>query len=128
MAQQAANVAKKAIRAPFAGRLGITALQPGQYVNAGATLVTLQTLDPIHVDFSLPQQQLAGLAVGQAVTLAVDAFAGQRFAGTINAINPKVDPATRNVQVQATVANPGASCCRACLPTCASTWAASSRS
>lgn len=106
VAQQAANVAKKAIRAPFAGRLGITALQPGQYVNAGATLVTLQTLDPIHVDFSLPQQQLAGLAVGQAVTLAVDAFAGQRFAGTINAINPKVDPATRTVQVQATVANP----------------------
>ena len=106
VAQQAANVAKKAIRAPFAGRLGITALQPGQYVNAGATLVTLQTLDPIHVDFSLPQQQLAGLAVGQAVTLAVDAFAGQRFAGTINAIHPKVDPATRNVQVQATVANP----------------------
>ncbi|HOV19462.1 MAG TPA: efflux RND transporter periplasmic adaptor subunit [Ottowia sp.] len=106
VAQQAANVAKKAIRAPFAGRLGITALQPGQYVNAGATLVTLQTLDPIHVDFSLPQQQLAGLAVGQAVTLAVDAFAGQSFAGTINAINPKVDPATRTVQVQATVANP----------------------
>ena len=106
VAQQAANVAKKAIRAPFAGRLGITALQPGQYVNAGATLVTLQTLDPIHVDFSLPQQQLAGLAVGQAVTLAVDAFAGQGFAGTINAINPKVDPATRTVQVQATVANP----------------------
>ena len=106
VAQQAANVAKKAIRAPFAGRLGITALQPGQYVNAGATLVTLQTLDPIHVDFSLPQQQLAGLAVGQAVTLTVDAFAGQGFAGTINAINPKVDPATRTVQVQATVANP----------------------
>ena len=106
VAQQAANVAKKAIRAPFAGRLGITALQPGQYVNAGATLVTLQTLDPIHVDFSLPQQQLAGLAVGQAVTLVVDAFAGQSFAGTINAINPKVDPATRTVQVQATVANP----------------------
>ncbi len=106
VAQQAANLAKKAIRAPFAGRLGITTLQPGQYVNAGATLVTLQTLDPIRVDFTLPQQQLAGLAVGQAVTLAVDAFGGQGFAGAINAINPKVDPATRNVQVQATVANP----------------------
>ena len=106
VAQQAANLAKKAIRAPFAGRLGITTLQPGQYVNAGATLVTLQTLDPIRVDFSLPQQQLAGLAVAQAVTLAVDAFAGQVFSGQINAINPKVDPATRNVQVQATVANP----------------------
>lgn len=106
VAQQAANLAKKAIRAPFAGRLGITTLQPGQYVNAGATLVTLQTLDPIRVDFTLPQQQLAGLAVGQAVTLAVDAFAGQAFSGQINAINPKVDPATRSVQVQATVANP----------------------
>ena len=106
VAQQAANLAKKSIRAPFAGRLGITALQPGQYVNAGAVLVTLQTLDPIHVDFALPQQQLAGLALGQKVNLAFDAFAGQNFAGTITAINPKVDPATRNVQVQATVANP----------------------
>ncbi|MFS2055117.1 efflux RND transporter periplasmic adaptor subunit, partial [Variovorax sp. CT11-76] len=104
--QQAALVAKKSIRAPFAGRLGITALNPGQYVNAGDKLVTLQTLDPIYVDFTLPQQQLAGLAVGQAVNLAVDAFAGQAFSGKINAISPKVDAATRNVQVQATVSNP----------------------
>lgn len=106
VAQQAANVAKKSIRAPFAGRLGITTLQPGQYINAGATLVTLQTLDPIRVDFTLPQQQLGGLKVGQTVDLGIDAFAGQHFDGKINAINPKVDPATRNVQVQATVANP----------------------
>ncbi|MGH8822626.1 MAG: efflux RND transporter periplasmic adaptor subunit [Rhodoferax sp.] len=104
--QQAATVAKKAIRAPFGGRLGITTLQPGQYVNAGDKLVTLQTLDPIYVDFNLPQQQLNGLAVGQVVNLSIDAFPGQTFGGKINAINPKVDPSTRNVQVEATVANP----------------------
>lgn len=105
-AQQAAIVAHKSIRAPFAGRLGITALNPGQYINPGDVLVTLQTLDPIYVDFFLPQQQLAGLAVGQAVTVSVDTFAGKRFSGKITAINPKVDAKTRNVQVQATLANP----------------------
>ncbi|WP_435477459.1 efflux RND transporter periplasmic adaptor subunit [Variovorax sp. ZT5R36] len=104
--QQAAVVAKKSIRAPFSGRLGITALNPGQYVNAGDKLVTLQTLDPIYADFSLPQQQLAGLAVGQVVNLSVDTFPGQSFTGKINAISPKVDSATRNVQVEATVSNP----------------------
>lgn len=104
--QQAAVVAKKSIRAPFAGRLGISALNPGQYVNAGDKLVTLQTLDPIYVDFSLPQQQLAGLAVGQVVNLSVDTFPDQTFSGKINAISPKVDSATRNVQVEATIANP----------------------
>ncbi len=106
VAQQAAVVDKKSIRAPFAGRLGITTLQPGQYVNAGDKLVTLQTLDPIYVDFTLPQQQLNGLAVGQAVKLSLDAFPGQTFSGKINAINPKVDPSTRNILVEATVANP----------------------
>lgn len=104
--QQAAVVAKKSIRAPFAGRLGITTLNPGQYVNAGDKLVTLQTLDPIYVDFTLPQQQLAGLAVGQVVNLAVDTFPDQAFTGKINAISPKVDAATRNVQVEATISNP----------------------
>ncbi len=92
--------------ARFAGRLGITALNPGQYVNAGDKLVTLQTLDPIYVDFTLPQQQLAGLAVGQVVNLSVDTFPGQSFSGKINAISPKVDAATRNVQIEATIANP----------------------
>ena len=106
VAQQAAIVARKSIRAPFAGRLGITALNPGQYINPGAVLVTLQTLDPIYVDFNLPQQQLEGLAVGQSVAVSVDTFAGQTFSGKITAINPKVDPATRNVQVQAVLSNP----------------------
>jgi membrane fusion protein (multidrug efflux system) len=105
-AQQAAVVAKKTIRAPFSGRLGITAVNPGQYLNPGDTIVTLQTLDPIYVDFTLPQQELNGLATGQTVKLGIDAYPGQTFGGKINAINPKVDPSTRNVQVEATVTNP----------------------
>ncbi len=104
--QQAATVAKKSIRAPFAGRLGITHLNPGQYVNPGDKLVTLQTLDPIHVDFTLPQQQLGGLAIGQVVEVGVDTFGDRIYSGKINAINPIVDPSTRNVQVEATLANP----------------------
>jgi len=105
VAEQAALVAKKTIRAPFAGRLGITTVNPGQYLNPGDKIVTLQTLDPIYVDFNLPQNNLAGLSLGQRLTLASDAFAGQAFEGRITAINPKVDPGTRNVLLEATVAN-----------------------
>lgn len=106
VAQQAAIVARKAIRAPFAGRLGIAAVNEGQYVNPGDVLVTLQTLDPVYVNFSLPQQQLEGLATGQDVSVRVDALPGRAFQGQINAISPKVDASTRSVLVQATLANP----------------------
>lgn len=106
VAQQAALVAKKTIRAPFAGRLGITTVNPGQYLNPGDRIVTLQTIDPIYVDFSLPQSQIGGLAVGQVVNVVTDAFAGELFPGKITAISPKVDPATRNVLIEATIANP----------------------
>ncbi|SIR56903.1 membrane fusion protein, multidrug efflux system [Janthinobacterium sp. TND4EL3] len=105
-AQQAALVAKKTIRAPFAGKLGITTVNPGQYLNPGDKIVTLQTIDPIYVDFYIPQQQLGGLQVGQVLTLSSDAHANTAFAGKVSAISSKVDPATRNVQVEATVANP----------------------
>lgn len=105
-AQQAALVAKKTIRAPFAGKLGITSVNPGQYLNPGDKIVTLQTIDPIYVDFYIPQQQLGGLQVGQVLTLSSDAHANTAFAGKVSAISSKVDPATRNVQVEATVANP----------------------
>jgi membrane fusion protein (multidrug efflux system) len=105
MAQQSALVAKKTIRAPFAGRLGITTVNPGQYLNAGDKIVTLQTLDPIYIDFNLPQRQLSGLSPGQRITLSSDAYPGQHFEGKITAINPKVDPTTRNVQIEATVPN-----------------------
>jgi membrane fusion protein (multidrug efflux system) len=106
VAQQAALLAKKTIRAPFSGRLGITAVNPGQYLNPGDTIVTLQTLDPIYIDFQLPQNDVARLTVGQVVNLETDAYAGEIFTGEISAISPKVDQATRNVRVQATIANP----------------------
>ena len=105
-AQQAALVEKKTIRAPFAGKLGITTVNPGQYLNPGDKIVTLQTIDPIYVDFHIPQKQLSGLQVGQALNLSSDAHADTAFAGKVSAISSKVDPATRNVQVEATVANP----------------------
>jgi membrane fusion protein (multidrug efflux system) len=105
VAQQAATVEKKTIRAPFAGKLGITTLNAGQYLNAGDKIVTLQTIDPIFIDFFLPQKQIGNLAVGQKLILSNDAYTGQVFTGKITAISPKIDTATRNVQVEATVSN-----------------------
>ena len=104
VAQQAV-IDKKFIRAPFAGQLGIRAVDIGQYVNAGMTIVTLQALDPIYADFYLPQQALDQLKVGQAVTAKVDTYPDQTFPGEITAINPKVDASSRNVQVRATLKN-----------------------
>ncbi|MDE2133186.1 MAG: efflux RND transporter periplasmic adaptor subunit [Alphaproteobacteria bacterium] len=102
---QAATVEKKAIRAPYDGRVGIRQVDIGQYVNAGQVVVTLQQLDPIDVDFQVPQQQLSLLRVGDKVTLATDAVAGRSFNGMIAAFDPKVDPATRNVHVRASIEN-----------------------
>ena len=104
--QQRALVEKKTIAAPFAGRLGISTVNPGQYLNPGDQIVTLQSLDPIYVDFYLPQQQLASVALGQSVVVTTDSYPGLTFSGKISAISPKVDPNTRNVQIEATVANP----------------------
>jgi membrane fusion protein (multidrug efflux system) len=104
-AAQAALVAKKVIRAPFDGRLGITTVNPGQYLNTGDKIVTLQAVDPIYVDFKLPQQQLALIADGQAVNLTTDSYPGVKFVGKINAIDPRVDASTRNFQAEATVPN-----------------------
>ena len=106
VAQQQATIAKKTIRAPFAGKLGITTVQPGQYVNPGDKIVTLQTIDPIYTDFYLPQKQIGSLVVGQTINVRTDGFPGVLFPGRITAISPKVDPTTRNVQVQATLSNP----------------------
>ena len=104
-AAQAALVAKKIIRAPFDGRLGITTVNPGQYLNTGDKIVTLQAVDPIYVDFKLPQQQLSVIANGQVVNLTTDSYPGVKFAGKINAIDPRVDASTRNFQAEATVPN-----------------------
>jgi membrane fusion protein (multidrug efflux system) len=105
VAQQQAVVEKKTLRAPFAGKLGISIVNPGQYLNPADKLVTLQTIDPIYVDFYLPQQQLPQVAIGQTVTLTTDTYKDVPFTGKINAINPKIDTNTRNVQVEATIPN-----------------------
>ncbi|MGF6658750.1 membrane fusion protein (multidrug efflux system) [Paraburkholderia atlantica] len=103
--QQAALVEKKTIRAPFAGRVGITTVNPGQYVNPGDAIVTLQAIDPIYVDFHLPQQELGQLQVGQSVAVATSAFVSRGFVGKIRAINPRLDSTTRNVEVEAALDN-----------------------
>jgi membrane fusion protein (multidrug efflux system) len=106
VAEQQAVIDKKTLKAPFAGHLGIRQVDLGQYLNAGTTVVTLQALDPIYVDFYLPQQALDRLKVGQAMVAKVDTYAGQTFTGKIAALNPKIDQTTRNVQVRGILQNP----------------------
>ncbi len=101
-----ATIAKKTIRAPFAGRLGIRLVNLGQMLEEGQAVVSLQTLDPIFVNFLLPQQHLAQLHPGLAVRLTTDALPGRVMEGRITTINPEVDAATRNIRIQATLANP----------------------
>lgn len=105
VAQQKALVDKKIIKAPFSGRLGITAVNPGQYVNPGEKLVSLQMLDPIYIDFFVPQKQIAQVSVGQETTIMSDAFPGMIFSGKVDAINSVTDSGTRNVLVQAKLPN-----------------------
>ena len=100
-----AVIGKKTIKAPFSGLLGIRQVNLGQFLPAGGPIVTLQALDPIYVNFTLPQQDVADLHVGQAVRMSIDAYPGTVFEGKVNALNSKVDDATRNLQVQATLSN-----------------------
>jgi len=104
--RQAAVLDKKTIRAPFSGRIGINAVDPGQYLNPGDEIVTLQAVDTVYVDFLVPQQDLARLVIGQHVSVATDTYPHRQFEGRISAINPKVDPQTRNIKIEATVPNP----------------------
>ena len=106
VAEQQALVDKKFVRAPFAGHLGIRAVDLGQYLAPGTKMVTLQQLDPIYVDFSMPQQDLSQIAIGQKVTALSDTYPDLKFEGVIAAIDPQVDTDTRNVQVRATLKNP----------------------
>lgn len=105
-ASQQALVDKKTLRAPFAGRVGIITANAGQYISAGTTVVTLQQLDPVYVDFNVPQSSLAMLHNGGKVEVTADAFKGKTFSGEVSATDPKIDLSTRNVGVEATVANP----------------------
>ena len=104
--EQIATIKKKIIRAPFTGRLGISEVNPGQFIDSGATVVNLQTLDPIYVDFYLPQQQIPDVSVGQVVQVTTDRLPGKIFSGKITTINPIVDKDVRNVEVEATLPNP----------------------
>lgn len=104
--QLEAQITQRAIRAPFAGQIGIRRVNLGQYVNAGDALATLTALDALYVNFTVPQQQLFRLHVGGAVTFKTDAFPDRTFQATINAIEPIVAQDTRNVTVQAEFSNP----------------------
>jgi membrane fusion protein, multidrug efflux system len=100
-----AIIAKKTIRAPFDGEAGIRQVNPGQMVPAGQQIVSLQALDPIFVNFALPQQRLSELKEGLVVRVTTDAVPGHQFQGKLTAINSQVDEVTRNIQVQATLEN-----------------------
>jgi membrane fusion protein (multidrug efflux system) len=107
VAEQEALIRKKTISAPFAGKSGICSVNPGQYLNPGDKIVTLQAIDSIYIDFNLPQQELSRVARNQTVVAATDTYPDKKFKGRISAINSKVDSQTRNVQIEAVVGNPG---------------------
>ncbi|MGE5179763.1 MAG: efflux RND transporter periplasmic adaptor subunit [Bacteroidota bacterium] len=102
-----ATIDRKQIRAPFSGVLGIRQVNLGQYLEGGAAVVPLQSMDPVYVDFALPQEDVKALHVGATVAVSADSASGAEIEGKITAINSVVDEATRNVQVQATFHNAG---------------------
>ena len=104
--QMRSNIAKKTVTAPFDGQLGIRQVNVGQMINAGQQVVGVTALNPVYVDFALPDQYLSKLAKDLEVTVRSDAFPGRLFKGKLTAINSMVDPVTRNVPLQATLENP----------------------
>lgn len=104
---QRAKLAQKEIRAPFAGVLGIRQINLGQFISPGTSIVTLQSLDPINIDFSLPEQQTGNVQPGFKVGIRVDSFPDEEFQGTVLAIEPRVDEATRSFKIRARMQNAG---------------------
>jgi membrane fusion protein (multidrug efflux system) len=104
--QQEALIEKKTIRAPFNGKLGISQINPGQYINPGDPMVTLQALDPIYVDFYIPEQQFVNITTGMQINITSDAYKDKKFTGEITTINPLVDVSTRNIAIETTIPNP----------------------
>jgi membrane fusion protein (multidrug efflux system) len=102
-----ATIARKTIRAPFSGILGIRQVNLGQYLSAGEAIVSLQSLNPIYVNFGIPQQTAAQVRVGRGLRVSSDDVGGIKFSGRVTALDSIVNEATRNIQVQATLANPG---------------------
>ncbi len=107
VASQQALIAQKVIRAPFAGKLGIRQVDPGQYLTPGASIVSLQKLDPIYLDFSVPQTQLSLIHPGENIHAQTDAMPDKLMSGNIMAIEPQIDSSTRNIAVRAELPNPG---------------------
>lgn len=105
VAEQEAIVEKKSIKAPFDGVLGISTINLGQYLNPGDKIVTLQALNPIFADFYVPQSLLSQVQVGQAVELITEPYSKTHLIGTVTTIDPKIDPNTRNGQIEATIPN-----------------------
>ena len=105
VSEQEGTIAKKVIRAPFSGRLGVSEVNPGQFLNPGDAIVTLETIDPIYADFYLPQQDLPHLVAGKDVSVTMDAYPKKIFEGIITTINPIVDRSIRNIKVEATLPN-----------------------
>lgn len=105
VAAQKARIEEKILRAPFDGILGIRRVNIGQYVAPGDTIIGLQSLDPLFVNFNLPEQYTEEVREGRGVTIQVDALAGAEFLGKVTAVEPAIDAATRNFMVQATVSN-----------------------
>jgi len=103
--QMRSNIRKKTLVAPFDGHVGIRQVNVGQMINAGQQVVALTSLDPVYVDFALPQQHLAQLSQGLEVRVTTDALPGRVFPGKLTAVNSMVDTVTRNVSVQATLEN-----------------------
>jgi membrane fusion protein (multidrug efflux system) len=106
LATKQAVIEKKRITAPFSGWLGIRQVDLGEYLQPGAAIVPLEALDPVYVDYSLPERYLSQVAVGQALEVEVQAFPGETFSGRIAALNPGIDPGTRSLQIRATLENP----------------------
>jgi len=107
VAETRATIERKTIRAPFTGILGIRKVNLGQYLSAGSGIVSLQSLNPIYVNVGVPQQAAGQVPVGSKLRITTENVAGRVFAGTVTAIDSVIDEGTRNVQVQATLANPG---------------------
>lgn len=106
VSEQQALVNKKFIPALFSGRIGITQVSVGQYLNAGTPVVSLQALDPVYLDFSVPQQNISMISAGQNISARTDSYPDEVFAGKIAVINPEVDSGTLNVKVRAELKNP----------------------
>ncbi|MGH6738305.1 MAG: efflux RND transporter periplasmic adaptor subunit, partial [Bradyrhizobium sp.] len=106
IAKTEAQIAQKRIVAPFSGVLGVRQIDLGQYLQAGTPVVTLTDLDTLYANFTLPEQNRGAVAVGQSVQIRVDAFAERVFEAKVTAIEPQIDPQTRTMKVQASLANP----------------------